>query len=70
MKLISYEVQTSLGYFNRIGAVQGDKIIDLKPIRVIFNPGTENQEFIELLKKAGIQALEACTLVLLRTNQF
>jgi 2-keto-4-pentenoate hydratase/2-oxohepta-3-ene-1,7-dioic acid hydratase in catechol pathway len=29
MKLISYEVQTSLGYFNRIGAVQGDKIIDL-----------------------------------------
>jgi hypothetical protein len=46
------------------------KIIDLKPKRVIFNPGTENREFIEMLKKEGIQPLEACTLLLLRTNQF
>jgi predicted CoA-binding protein len=47
-----------------------DKIIDLKPKRVIFNPGTENQEFMEILKKEGILPIEACTLVLLRTNQF
>jgi predicted CoA-binding protein len=46
------------------------KIIDLKPKRVIFNPGTENRELIEMLKKEGIQPLEACTLLLLRTNQF
>jgi predicted CoA-binding protein len=46
------------------------KIIDLKPKRVIFNPGTENREFLEMLKKEGIQPLEACTLLLLRTNQF
>lgn len=47
-----------------------DKIIELKPKRVIFNPGTENQEFMDRLQKEGIQPLEACTLVLLRTNQF
>lgn len=45
-------------------------IINLKPRRVIFNPGTENNEFQELLTKQEIQFEEACTLVLLRTNQF
>ncbi|MDP2088899.1 MAG: CoA-binding protein [Flavobacteriaceae bacterium] len=45
-------------------------IISLKPRRVIFNPGTENNEFQQLLFKEGIQFEEACTLVLLRTNQF
>lgn len=45
-------------------------IIALHPKRVIFNPGSENPELAEALKKANIQTLEACTLVLLRTNQF
>ena len=45
-------------------------IIELAPERVIFNPGTENPEFYELLEEAGIQAHEACTLVLLATNQY
>lgn len=45
-------------------------IISLKPRRVIFNPGTENIEFKQLLTKEGIQFEEACTLVLLRTNQY
>lgn len=45
-------------------------IISLKPRRVIFNPGTENDEFQELLTKERIFFEEACTLVLLRTNQF
>ena len=45
-------------------------IISLKPRRVIFNPGTENLEFEQLLTKNGISFEEACTLVLLRTNQF
>ncbi|MCX6186592.1 MAG: CoA-binding protein [Bacteroidetes bacterium] len=47
-----------------------EKIIALKPRRVIFNPGTENHTFMEMLNKEGIQTLEACTLVMLRTNQF
>jgi len=47
-----------------------DKIIHLGPKRVIFNPGTENPEFEEKLKTHGIQPIEACTLVMLRTGQF
>ncbi len=45
-------------------------IIRLKPKRVIFNPGTENPEFYGLLKEQGIEAMEACTLVLLATGQY
>ena len=45
-------------------------IIDLKPQRVIFNPGTENPEFYQLLKKDNIEVEEACTLTLLATGQF
>jgi uncharacterized protein len=45
-------------------------IIGLHPRRVIFNPGTENPEFIASLKEAGIYAEVACTLVLLGTGQF
>lgn len=45
-------------------------IIGLNPRRVIFNPGTENSEFISQLKAAGIYPEIACTLVLLATGQF
>ncbi len=47
-----------------------DYILSLKPKRVIFNPGTENPEFKELLEAQGINTLEACTLVLLTTKQY
>ncbi|MGB0777682.1 MAG: CoA-binding protein [Flavobacteriaceae bacterium] len=46
------------------------KIIGLHPRRVIFNPGTENQEFESLLRDAGIMSEEACSLVLLSTGQY
>ena len=45
-------------------------IIALKPTRVIFNPGTENEGFYALLSEKGIQYEVACTLVLLATNQY
>jgi hypothetical protein len=45
-------------------------VLSLKPKRVVFNPGTENQEFEKLLEKNGIVAEEACTLVLLGTGQY
>lgn len=45
-------------------------IIGLKPRRVIFNPGTENPEFIAKLEAAGIYPEIACTLVLLATGQY
>ena len=47
-----------------------DYILQLKPKRVIFNPGTENSEFEDLLKKNGIDFENACTLVMLHTNQY
>ena len=46
------------------------QIMATKPKRVIFNPGTENPDEYECLKAAGIEPIEACTLVLLRTGQF
>ena len=47
-----------------------DKIIALNPKRVIFNPGTENDDFQDKLKENGIAFEEACTLVMLRTGQY
>ena len=42
-----------------------DQILNLNPRRVIFNPGAENKELAEALKKAGIEIVEDCTLVML-----
>jgi len=47
-----------------------DYILNLNPKRIIFNPGTENPEFYKLAEEKGIEVEEACTLVLLSTNQF
>jgi hypothetical protein len=47
-----------------------EQIIELKPKRVIFNPGTENPNFYKKLSEAGIPFMEACTLVLLATGQY
>jgi hypothetical protein len=47
-----------------------EKLITLKPRRVIFNPGAENAALASALEKAGIACEEACTLVLLNTGQF
>jgi len=47
-----------------------DAIIALNPKKVIFNPGTENPEFYEILAAKSIQVEVACTLVLLATGQF
>ena len=45
-------------------------ILSLKPQRIIFNPGAENEELVDLATKNGIQPVEACTLVMLATNQY
>ena len=47
-----------------------DYILSLKPKRIIFNPGAENDELAELASKNGIQTMEACTLVMLGTGQY
>ena len=47
-----------------------DYILQTKPKRVIFNPGTENYELEKLLVEHNIEPVEACTLVLLSTGQY
>lgn len=50
------------GYYNYI--------LELKPKRIIFNPGAENDDLYEMATEKGIETLEACTLVLLSTGQY
>lgn len=47
-----------------------DYILKHKPNRVIFNPGTYNEVLIEELNKAGIESLDACTLVMLSNGLY
>jgi predicted CoA-binding protein len=47
-----------------------DYIFSLHPKRIIFNPGAENDELYMAAQQKGIEALEACTLVLLSTGQY
>ena len=45
-------------------------LIDLKVKRILFNPGTEDEDLMDKFRQAEIEVLEACTLVLLRTGQY
>jgi hypothetical protein len=45
-------------------------IVETKPKRVLFNPGTENPELYQLLELNNIKSEVACTLVLLTTNRY
>ena len=47
-----------------------DYIVSLKPRRIIFNPGAENEELERIAAQEGIDVLEACTLVMLSTGQY
>ena len=57
---VSPEISTKLG----------PDIVTLQPKRVIFNPGSENERLAEILNREGVEVVEACTLVLLKTGQF
>jgi predicted CoA-binding protein len=45
-------------------------ILNLKPKRIIFNPGTENPELEALAALKGIATERACTLVMLSTGVY
>ena len=47
-----------------------DYLLGLKPKRIIFNPGTENDSFMERAAVQGIEVVEGCTLVMLQTATF
>jgi hypothetical protein len=45
-------------------------ILGLNPKRIIFNPGTENPELIQLAENQGIKTEIACTLVMLSVGNY
>lgn len=80
-KVVDVDIVTEMPLFDNIDTVTlylrdefqkkyYDYILSLKPKRIIFNPGTENDELVELAKKNDIETEEACTLVLLNLRQY
>lgn len=47
-----------------------DFIKNTKPVRIIFNPGTENDNFEAELKESGVDVVRACTLVMLSAGTY
>jgi len=47
-----------------------DEVIARAPSRIIFSPATESPDLHRRLEDAGFEVLDACTLVMLRTDQF
>jgi len=47
-----------------------DYILSLKPARIIFNPGTANIEFEDILRKQGIEVISDCMLIMLSCGKF
>ena len=45
-------------------------VLQARPRRIIFNPGTESESLMQYYREQGIEVLEACTLVMLSTDQF
>lgn len=45
-------------------------ILSLNPKRIIFNPGTENEELSKMAQNKGIEVVEWCVLVMLSTNRY
>lgn len=47
-----------------------DYILGLKPDRIIFNPGTENDDLIRKARENGIEPVLGCTLVMLSVGTY
>lgn len=65
------EIDTITLYVNpKLQEAYYEDILNLNPKRIIFNPGTENDELRELAEEKGIETEYACTLVMLGTGQY
>lgn len=65
------QIDTLTLYVNpKISDSLQEEILKFKPKRVIFNPGTENDQLDEALKREGIETIRMCTLVLLKSGRF
>jgi predicted CoA-binding protein len=70
-KIALKEIDTVTLYINSSHQIDYyDYIITLNPKRVIFNPGTENSDFENILRLKKIVPVRACTLVLLSIGQY
>lgn len=68
---IKDKIDTITVYVNKIVSNNiGAEILDLKPRRIIFNPGAENYELKEKAEAQGIDVVFGCTLVMLSTGMF
>jgi predicted CoA-binding protein len=69
--LVGQKVDTVTVYVNPAisDKYEGD-LLKVKPRRVIFNPGAENERLSQKLKDNNIEVENACTLVLLSTGQY
>lgn len=73
---VEERVDTVTVYLNpTLLAAQVDALVALAPRRIVFNPGSvdsgaESATTLARLTEAGIDCLQACTLVLLRTSAF
>ncbi|MEY2525491.1 MAG: uncharacterized protein QOE73_262 [Verrucomicrobiota bacterium] len=47
-----------------------NEIVDLAPRRIIMNPGAENADLADKARARGIEVIEGCTLVMLRSGHF
>ncbi len=47
-----------------------DEIVAAKPDRIIMNPGAENPDLVRRARQNGIEVVEGCTLVMLRSGRF
>jgi predicted CoA-binding protein len=70
-ELTGQKIDTITVYVNSAISDKYEKeMIAVHPKRVIFNPGAENPKLARALQDNGIEVENACTLVLLRTNQY
>jgi predicted CoA-binding protein len=47
-----------------------DYILSIHPKRIIFNPGTENRVFADILRKENIEVISDCMLIMLACGKF
>lgn len=65
------DVDTITLYLNPTNQQQYyDYIFNLKPKRIIFNPGTENEYLIKKAKENNIETVVGCTLVMLSVGNY
>ncbi|MGX5201077.1 CoA-binding protein [Aliikangiella sp. IMCC44632] len=68
---IDQNVDTITMYVNpEIFSGEIEKVINLAPNRVIFNPGTESIQAQQQLESAGIKVVNQCTLIMLNNNTY